>query len=135
MVWSSKTKKLLRQGLVTKVRGLKPKKRQASTTSSYPVNQCARVCMYSPDGKHIVFGTNNGELTVVDAATLQQLTLVDLNAFGKRKIFKQKQNWIETLKFSPDGRTLAVGTHGIGKCSKSSSKSTVPLFISLFLRL
>jgi WD40 repeat protein len=113
MIWSVGKRKLLREGVINPKAGRKPKKKQASTTSSYPVNQCARACDFSPDGTHLAFGTNNGELSVVDTTTLKSVALVDLNRYGKRKVFKQKQNWIETLKFSPDGQTLAVGTHGI----------------------
>jgi WD40 repeat protein len=32
---------------------------------------------------------------------------------GRAQQQQQEQNWIETLAFSPDGRTLAVGTHGM----------------------
>jgi WD40 repeat protein len=36
----------------------------------------------------------------------------DLNKFGKRNVIDQKQNWIQIVKYSPTGRTVAVGSHG-----------------------
>jgi WD40 repeat protein len=38
---------------------------------------------------------------------------IDLNKYGKRKVDAQTQNWIEAMQYSPDGRFLAVGTHGM----------------------
>jgi len=81
--------------------------------SSHPPNQCARSVDYSPDGKHIAVGTNSGEVTIFDAKTLEVVTTKDLNKLGKRKVFGQTGNWIEMLKYSPSGKTLAVATHGI----------------------
>jgi WD40 repeat protein len=89
------------------------KKRGASTMSVHPPNQCARSVDYSPDGKHIAVGTNSGEVNVYDSRTLELIVSRDLNKFGNRKVFKQKSNWIEMLKYSPSGKTLAVATHGI----------------------
>jgi hypothetical protein len=31
---------------------------------------------------------------------------------GNRQLKNQTQNWIESMKYSPDGTLLAVGTHG-----------------------
>lgn len=115
-VWDSATKQAVAVAPINTVKGKMPKVNTASTTSSFPINQMARAIDYSPDGKHLAVGTNEGFLAVFDAATLERVAYVDLNPHGKRQVANQSQNWIETLRYSPSGRTLAVGTHGICIC-------------------
>jgi WD40 repeat protein len=115
-VWDSSTKQAVAVGPINKERGRFPKINKASTTSSFPINQMARAIDYSPDGRHIAVGTNEGFLSIHDAQTLAQLYYVDLNPHGKRQVDNQTQNWIETLRYSPTGKSIAVGTHGICIC-------------------
>lgn len=99
-----------------------PKVSRAATTSSCPVNQRARALAYSPDGQHLAVGGNDGRVSILCASTLSVLHRVDLNRHGKRQISRQHQNWIEALSYSPSGRTLAVGTHGICICLLSVAR-------------
>jgi WD40 repeat protein len=93
--------------------GVKPKVRKAATDSLHAPNQCARAIEYSKDGKLLAVGTNWGEVSIYQAADLKQLHTQDLNKYGKRQVTEQGQNWIEALSFSPTGKLLAVGTHGM----------------------
>jgi len=114
IIWDVKAQKKVRETVINPKRGPRAKKKGgASTMSSHPPNQCARSVDYSPDGKHIAIGTNSGEVTVFDAKTMEVIVTKDLNKLGKRKVFGQTGNWIEMLKYSPSGKTLAVATHGI----------------------
>jgi WD40 repeat protein len=112
-VWDSKTHKQLRSADINAKAGVKPKNCKAATMSRYPPNQCARGLAYSPDGKHIAIGTNDGHVTIYNSEDMSVISTKDLNQFGKRKVFGQKMNWIEMLRYSPSGKTLAVATHGI----------------------
>ena len=70
----------------------------------------ARAACYSPDGKMIAVGFGgsvgkgrqkcDGEFAVFDSATLSLIHKA-----------KDSKEWIQDLKFSPDGKTLAVGSH------------------------
>lgn len=116
-VWDAHKHVFKRGGKIAEKRGKRLKGgRGASSTTKHAVNQCCRALAWSPDGAHIAMGLNSGELVVVDAQTLERLHEVDLNKHGKRKVKGQKENWIEAISYSPDGRTLAVGTHGIVIC-------------------
>jgi microtubule-associated protein-like 6 len=116
-VWNMETRKQVRACRINDVAG----KRlvggsKASSTTSHPPNQCARSTDISPDGRLVAFGTNSGEVSIVDFDTLHLVTTVDLNKHGKRQVVEQKENWIQALKYSPDGKVLAVGTHGMVVC-------------------
>jgi len=111
--WNLKTHKFVRSGQINPKAGVKPKVRKAATDSRHAINQCARAVEYSPDAKHVAVGTNAGEVNVYNAADLKLVASVDLNKYGKRKLDVQTQNWIEVLSYSPNGRFLAVGTHGM----------------------
>lgn len=113
-VWSIKGHKRLRTAVINPKKGPKAKKKTgASTMSLHPPNQCARSVDYSPDGKHIAVGTNFGEVRIYDSQTLELVCAKDLNKLGNKKVFNQGSNWIEMLRYSPSGKTLAVATHGI----------------------
>ena len=111
-VWDTTTHKCQRRSIVSDKRGKKPKILRASTTSTHPVNQCARAVAISPNNKHVVIGQNSGEVSVYDYKSLKLITSADLNRYGKRQVKEQKDNWIQTLQFSPSGHAVAVGTHG-----------------------
>jgi len=115
-VWSLSRRKMLRKNILSDKTAPMPKIRKAATDSSHPPNQCARSVSYSPDGQHIAVGCNSGEVIVYEAETLDKLTTINLNNYGKRKIENQTQNWIQEMKYSPSGKTLAVGTHGSVIC-------------------
>lgn len=113
MQWNAKTHSFVRSGQVNAKAGVKPKVRKAATDSRHAINQCARSVEYSPNGQHIAIGTNSGEVNVYTAADMKLIATVDLNKYGKRKLDVQTQNWIEVMSFSPNGKFLAVGTHGM----------------------
>lgn len=106
------TRRILREGIINDVAGPKLKIQKASTMSRYPPNQMARAIAISPDGKEFVIGTNAGEVSVYSVESLDKLFMHDLNNYGKRKVIDQKENWIQTIAYSPDGKFVAVGTHG-----------------------
>jgi len=60
----------------------------------------------------VAIGTNDGELVVYETRQLSRVAFVDLNKYARQQIVKKWGNWIQTIKYSPDGRYLAVGTHG-----------------------
>ena len=61
---------------------------------------------WSPDGSLIAVGDRNGTCRILDANTLQVLGSITNEFAGK------KDTWIEDIKFSPDGKTIAFGYHG-----------------------
>lgn len=60
----------------------------------------ARSIAFSPDGTRIVIGFGLGAFGVYDASTLKVL-----------KYIRDCQGYIDEVKFSPNGRLLAVGSH------------------------
>ncbi|KAK3262979.1 hypothetical protein CYMTET_28194, partial [Cymbomonas tetramitiformis] len=60
----------------------------------------ARSVAFSPDGAHLAVGMRNGGLNVLEADTLQFL-----------KWSKNFDSAVDDLKYSPDGRLLALGSH------------------------
>jgi WD40 repeat protein len=78
---------------------------------SEPQERCCRSIAVSPDGQHLAVGTNAGTLNIYDARSLALVCARDLNSYGKVN-HKIPENWIQDLKYSPDGRALAVATHG-----------------------
>lgn len=115
-LWDVHKHKMLKRAIISDKAGKAPLIKKASTTSKHPTNQCARGIAISPDKRSIIVGTNNGEIAVFDTKTLVRKVLVDLNGFGKRNVKNQTGNWIQTIQFSPSGRTCAVGTHGSVVC-------------------
>lgn len=59
----------------------------------------ANAATFSPDGKRLIAGDNNGKVAVWDVATQQLLGHLD---FGTN-------SYISSVTFSPDGRTIAIG--------------------------
>jgi WD40 repeat protein len=114
-IWNLEGHRKERETQINPKAGPKAKARGsgASTMSRHPPNQCARCVDYSPNGAHIAVGTNMGEVNIYDAKTLELLFTKDLNKLGNRNVMEQRNNWIEMLRYSPSGKTLAVGTHGI----------------------
>jgi hypothetical protein len=75
--------------MVSRERGKRLKHRKAATTSTEPMNRCARAAVFSPDGQHLAIGTNEGVVKVFDAHKLKSVASVDLNKYGKRKVTGQ----------------------------------------------
>ena len=61
---------------------------------------------WSPDGNLLAVGDRNGSCLLLDANTLAVLGTY------KGKFTGKPHAWIEDIKFSPDGRYIAYGTHG-----------------------
>jgi len=115
--WNTKSHKADGNGKVSQKKPPKTRRKYGvSTTSRLHPSQCARAIAQSPDGSHVAIGRNDGRLIVLDAKKLETVTVVNLNNHSKRKVKKQKGNWIEAMSYSPDGKYLAVGTHGIAIC-------------------
>ena len=111
-VWDVVTHKCLRRSIITEKKGKKPKILRASTTSTHPVNQCARAIAIAPNNKSLIIGQNSGEVSVYDYKSLKLIASVDVNKQGKRQVKEQKDNWIQAIQYSPSGHAVAVGTHG-----------------------
>lgn len=100
--------------------GQRRRRRRASTMSSEPENRCARAVSYNSHNQHMAFGLNNGEITIFDSRTNERVQAVDLNRFAKNITMSSSHSgrdsfhghWIQTMCYSPNGKTLAVGTHG-----------------------
>jgi len=74
----------------------------ASTESELPPNQCGRAVAINKVSGHVAIGCNDG--SVVIKAGAKQLDQ-QVNTFQANK------DWIETMRYSPDGNFLAVGCH------------------------
>ena len=120
-VWDVMTHRCLRRSIISDKKGKKPKILKASTTSTHPVNQCARAVDVSPNNKHVIIGQNNGEVAVYDLKSLKLVTSVNLNPHGKRQVKEQHDNWIQCISYSPSGHAVAVGTHGSVVCLLDAS--------------
>jgi len=65
-------------------------------------------------------GTNDGSLSIFTASDLRLVHKHDLSQYSKRTAHTASSapgkrlhpHWIQCLKYSPNGRVLAVGTHG-----------------------
>lgn len=112
LLWDMDDHRLVKHAAVNEKAGKRTKRTKASTTSTHPPNQCARAVSFSPDGAEFCVGSNDGAVGVFRTADMHKITALDLNQYGTRQVKNQKQNWIQTIAYSPDGRTIAVGTHG-----------------------
>jgi len=140
-LWSAEARRLLKRGILSDRRGHvlqlpgqgKGKGAAGRTsTSSHPVNQCARSVAVSPSGADILVGTNEGELLVFDTRTFaRKRTAIDLAQYGRERGGpmrrsavdgrmlpvaapgnNSKEHWITCLSYSPSGHAVAAGTHG-----------------------
>jgi len=115
-IWDKNNRKCLNQSIIDPEKIKKKKRRRVGTTSTEPPNRCARAITCSPDGSTVAIGCNTGSVRLYDAESLDFMQAIDLNKKGKRKVTNQADNWIECMAYSPDGRFLAVGTHGMVIC-------------------
>lgn len=136
-LWNLTTHRLLKRGILSDRRGhtLSVRHlRRSGTSSTHPMNQCARSIAISPNGSEIIVGTNEGELIVFDTRTFSRKLSIPLSSYKKDlrsaidgrpstgagggggvrswKGSSSRQHWISTIQFSPSGHALAVGTYG-----------------------
>jgi len=119
--WDMANKKMVKRGILDDKKGKALKVRRAATDSLCPPNQCARAVSISPDGNDVAVGTNEGVVAIYNFSDFSLITRIDLNKHGKRNVTNQTENWIQELKYSPSGKTLAVGTHGSVICLLSTA--------------
>jgi len=101
LVWDPIKKACIGVGTINEKQGPKLKG-GASTTSTLPPNQCARAIDVNSVNGHVCLGINDGEFSIRAGVT----KLDDVVASRK-----DAKEWIEVVKYSPDGETLAVGSH------------------------
>ncbi|KAJ3067431.1 Echinoderm microtubule-associated protein-like 5 [Podochytrium sp. JEL0797] len=63
---------------------------------------------YSPDGKYIAVGNDNGDIFILKSPDLTQ---VHFQKYDQPKDIKSRLHCINVLKFSPNGKYVAAGTH------------------------
>lgn len=102
LAYDLKTHKLLGKGTINPKPGKKYKIGGASTLSMLPPNQCARAICINKHTGHVAVGINTGELSV--RGSVKHLNESVFNAHDAKE-------WIEVLRYSPDGKSLAVGSH------------------------
>ena len=73
----------------------------ASTLSSYPPHQQGRAVAYGKHQGHVAVSNNQGDVTIFSYKDFSK-KLTSLPA---------PKEWCEVLKYSPDGKFLAVGSH------------------------
>lgn len=109
--------KVTRRGVLSTAKTKRRRRQRAATTSSQATDKCARGIAVSPDGSTIAVGSNDGFLSVyTNDSKFTRLHHVNLNAKAKMKVDVKRDNWIQAVKYSPDGKALAVGTHGCVIC-------------------
>lgn len=121
---------ITKQTIISDKAGPALKVRKACSSTHCAPNQCARALAFSPDGREFIIGTNKGEVAVFRTEDMSVVARHDLNRFGKRQVTNQTENWIQTIKYSPTGNLVAVGTHGmvivlLDPCSGYTPKGTL----------
>jgi len=92
-------------------------------TSSHPLHQCARSVAISPNGKLVCVGLNSGAVSIFTAHDLRRIMTIDVSIYSKRGSSNLRgdshhrrgirgPHFISCMKFSPNGKELAVGSHG-----------------------
>ena len=127
-LWNIESHRLLKRGIISDRKGRTLSFRQlnkSGTSSTHPLNQCARAIAISPNGSEIVVGTSEGELIIYDTRTFARKLSVPLNShrkdlrsavdgatYQRSRGYTSRQTWISCIQFSPSGHAVAVGTHG-----------------------
>ena len=98
--FNPKTTRVEKEGTINQTPGKKYKIGGASTLSLLPPNQQSRGIAVNKAG-HVAIGLNDGALSI--------RTTADLNTqiFGD----KTAKEWIEVIRYSPDEKRMAVGSH------------------------
>jgi len=112
-IWDKNEHKHIKRTVFSDEKRMRRKRERASTTSSHGPNHCARGISISGDSKQIAIGSNDGKIHSFDYSNLTKTGTADLNKHSRVKVIKGKDNWIQTIQYSPDGQLLAVGTHGM----------------------
>ena len=99
--WNVKTRKCIDNGIVNTV-AHSLKRRGASSLTSFPDSQCARAIAFNKSNGHIAVGHNDGTLTIRGGVNNLDQTISKNN---------NSKEWIEVLRYSPNGEKLAVGSH------------------------
>lgn len=106
--FNPKTSKVEECGIINTVPGRKFKIGGASTLSTLPPNQHARAVAVNKAG-HVIIGTNDGTVSVRTSKVFFSSLTQDLNnSLYTNKVAKE---WIEVIKYSPDEKRVAVGSH------------------------
>jgi len=67
---------------------------------------------WSPDGKLIACGDRESKVIVLDAKNLAVIDQKSTRVAPKQNQKQTGTQWIEDIKFSPDGKHIAFGHHG-----------------------
>jgi WD40 repeat protein len=67
---------------------------------------------WSPDGKLIACGDRESKVITLDATTLALIDQKSTHVTPKIKMKQTGTQWVEDIKFSPDGKYIAFGHHG-----------------------
>ncbi len=70
----------------------------------YPPNQCSRAVSVNPSNGHVALGFNDSSISI-------RKSITELDTDVKSMKPGNESGWVEVLKYSPDGKKLAVGTH------------------------
>lgn len=100
LAFNPKTLKVEATGIINSSPGKREKLSGASTLSVLPGNQQSRAINISKDN-HIAVAANDGTLTIRLKSNLNT-PIFSAN---------DSKEWIEVVKYSPDGSKLAVGSH------------------------
>ena len=126
--WSISKRKSVASGTVCN-EARKAKRGGASSMTTLADSQCARAVSINPSSGHVAVGHNDGTLTIRSGTGLDHLNLDQIIHTNNNS-----KEWIEVIRYSPDGTKLAVGSHDnniyiysagnyklLGKCSKHNS--------------
>ncbi|EGR34536.1 hypothetical protein IMG5_007950 [Ichthyophthirius multifiliis] len=102
LVFNPEINKVIHQGTINPIPGMKKKIGCASTLSLFPPNQCSRAVTINHVNGHVAVATNDGYLSI-------RQSIQDLDT----KIYENQisNEWIEVMHFSPDGNFLGIGSH------------------------
>lgn len=105
-VWDPANRKCVKTAILEATPG--PKRRPgegASTLANNSPNQQSRCVAYSPTTGHIAVAFNNGHIKILES--IGELDTIRYE--GKPN--EEPKEWTETMKYSPNGKWLAVGSH------------------------
>ena len=117
LAYNPKTYQVLAEGQVNdpgKAKKSKPSRGGASSMSSQPANCQSRCVAYCSKLNQLAVADNTGIVTIreIDWDAVDQGLPGCLDNIKKRLFTKTKNTeWIETMHYSPDGKTLAIGSH------------------------
>ena len=101
-VWDMVTRRCINSAVLEPIPG--PQRKAgfgASTMASNSPNQQARAVCMNPVTEELAVGHNDGHVNIIE--NIRTLKIV--------KVLKDPKEWMESMAYSPDGKTLAVGSH------------------------